>query len=84
MHAKTRTTRPSAESVTAAELPFPIWKADAVMALARLHERAPHATHDGYWTRLYIRGLDPDEAAMAAAREYDASRAAMTAAEIES
>jgi hypothetical protein len=30
-------------------------------------------THNGYWTRLYVRGLDPDEGALTAAREYDAT-----------
>ena len=74
MHADTRKTKPAAETVTAAEVPFPVWKAEAVLALARVHERAMTVTRDdGFWTRLYVRGLDPDEAAKAAAREYDAA-----------
>jgi hypothetical protein len=44
-----------------------------VKALAEVHERAATVTRDGFWTRLYVRGLDPDEAAKAAAREYDAT-----------
>jgi hypothetical protein len=39
----------------------------------KFHERAAMVTRDGFWTRLYVRGLDPDEAAKAAAREYDAT-----------
>jgi hypothetical protein len=53
-------------------VPFPVWKAEALLALVKVH-RAVTATHDGFWTRLYIRGLNPEEAAQAAAREYDAT-----------
>ena len=43
-----------------------------MIPLVKVH-RAVTATHDGFWTRLYIRGLNPEEAAQAAAREYDAT-----------
>jgi hypothetical protein len=49
---------------------FPAWKAEAVKALVKLHERAATATRDGFWTRLYVRGLSPDDAARAAASDY--------------
>jgi hypothetical protein len=65
--------KPSAETVTAADVPFPVWKAEALLALAKVHQRAVAATHDSFWTRLYVRGLDPEEAAQAAAREYDST-----------
>jgi len=42
-------------------------------ALANVHQRAAMITRDGFWRRLYVRGLDPGEAAKAAAREYDAT-----------
>ena len=42
-------------------------------ALAKVNERAAMMTRDLFWTRLYVRGLDPEEAALAAAREYDAT-----------
>jgi hypothetical protein len=74
MHAITRKTKPMAEAVTAAEVPFPVWKAETALALVKIHERAMTVTRDdGFWTRLYVRGLDPEEAAKAAAREYDAT-----------
>ena len=53
---------------------FPVWKAETALALVKIHEGAMTVTRDdGFWTRLYVRGLDPDEAANAAAREYDAA-----------
>jgi len=57
----------------AAEPPYPIWKAKAVKALQRRHERAAVVTRDRIWTRAYILCLDPAEAAELAAREYDAT-----------
>ena len=65
--------KPAAEAVPATDVPFLVWKAEAVLALVMVHQRALTATHDGFWTRLYIRGLNPEEAAQAAAREYDAT-----------
>jgi hypothetical protein len=64
--------KPAAEAVPATDVPFLVWKAEAVLALA-VHQRAATVTRDAYWTRLYIRGLSPEEAAQAAAREYDAT-----------
>ena len=49
------------------------WKADAVKALAKLHALAVVATRDGCWTKPYVRGLSPDDAAAQAAREYDST-----------
>ena len=42
-----------------ADLPFPIGKPQAVLARAKVHQRAVAATHDSFWPRLYSRGLDP-------------------------
>jgi hypothetical protein len=64
--------KPSAETVTAADVSFPVWKAEAVLALAMVHQSAAAATHGGLWTRLYIRGFSPEQAAEMAARDYDA------------
>jgi hypothetical protein len=65
--------KPAAEATPAADVPFPVWKAAAMEALANVHQRAAMITRDGFWRRLYVRGLDPGEAAKAAAREYDAT-----------
>jgi hypothetical protein len=56
-----------------AEPSYPAWKAAAVKALQKLHERAAAVTRDGIWTRAYILRLDPSEAAELAAREYDST-----------
>ena len=56
-----------------AEPPYAVWKAKAVKALQRLHERAAVVTRDRIWTRAYILRLDPAEAAELAAREYDST-----------
>jgi hypothetical protein len=50
---------------------YPSWKAAAVKALQRLHERAAVVTRESIWTRAYILRLEPAEAAQLAAREYD-------------
>jgi hypothetical protein len=55
--------KPAAEAVPATDVPFLVWKAEAVLALVMVHQRALTATHDGFWTRVYIRGLNPQEAA---------------------
>jgi hypothetical protein len=55
------------------EPPYPAWKAAAVKALQKLHERAARFTRERLGTRAYILRLDPIEAAELAAREYDAS-----------
>jgi hypothetical protein len=44
--------------------------------LPKVHERAAVVTRDGFWTRLYVRGLSPDDAAKHAAREYDSTHPA--------
>src|SRR5262249_2159288 len=58
------------QAAPAADVSFSTWKAAAVKALTKVHERAAVAMRDGYWTRLYVRGLDPDDAAKAAAHEH--------------
>ena len=58
----------------AAEPKYPVWKANAVKALRSAHERAAIVTPERLWTQLYIRRLDPTEAAKLAAREYDSTR----------
>jgi hypothetical protein len=52
---------------------YPAWKADAVNALQKLHERAAIVTRESIWTRAYILRLDPAQAAEIAAREYDST-----------
>jgi hypothetical protein len=44
-----------------------------VEALANVHKRAVVAMRERDWTKLYVRGLDPEAAATAASREYDAT-----------
>jgi hypothetical protein len=39
-------------------------------ALQKLHERAAAVTRQALWTKLYIRGFSPEEAAELARREY--------------
>jgi hypothetical protein len=51
------------------EPPYPVWKAKAVKALQKRHERAAIVTREGMWTRAYIMRLDPAKAAELAARE---------------
>jgi hypothetical protein len=55
------------------ELSYPAWKAAAVKALAKRHERAAAVTRESVWTRAYIMRLDPAKAAEFAAREYDST-----------
>ena len=47
----------------AAEPSYPVWKAKAVKALQRLHERAAAVKGERIWTRAYIMQLSPAEAA---------------------
>jgi hypothetical protein len=56
-----------------AEPSYPAWKAAAVRALQKRHERAAAVTRESIWTRAYIMRLDPAEAAKLAAREYDST-----------
>jgi hypothetical protein len=65
--------KPAAEAVPATDVPFLVWKAEAVLALVMVHQQALTATHDSFWTQVYIRGLSPQQAAEMAAREYDAT-----------
>ena len=65
--------RQSRVSSRAAEPSYPAWKADAVKALQKAHERAAAVTRDSIWARAYILRLDPAEAAELAAREYDST-----------
>jgi hypothetical protein len=58
---------------TAAEPCFPAWKAEAAAALAKLHERAAVAMRERDWRGHYVRGLSPEQAAEAAARDYAAT-----------
>jgi len=65
--------RVARSAAPAAEPPYPVWKAKAVKALQRLHERAEVVTRDRIWARAYILRLDPAQAAELAAREYDST-----------
>jgi hypothetical protein len=52
---------------------YPAWRAAAVKALQKLHERAARVPRERIWPRAYIMRLEPAEAADVAAREYDAT-----------
>ena len=68
-----RKTPTTSRPASGADVPFPAWKIAAVKALAQVNGRAILTTRDGFWTRLYVRGLSPQQAAEMAAREYDAT-----------
>jgi hypothetical protein len=53
---------------------YPSWKAAAVKACQKLHERAARVTRDGFWTGCYVRNLSPEKVAELAAREYDSTQ----------
>jgi len=53
-----------------AEPSYSVWKAAAVKALHRLHAPAAMVIRDGLWTRFYVRGFSPKQAAELAEREY--------------
>jgi hypothetical protein len=57
----------------AADVSFPVWKAEAVKALAKVHERAAMMMRERDWRNLYVRGLSLDDAAKHAARDYAAT-----------
>ena len=63
-----RGTRP--ETAPAADVPFPVWKAEAVQALAPVNERLAVATRNRLWMALYVRGFSPVDAATHAACSY--------------
>jgi hypothetical protein len=65
--------KPAAEAVPATDVPFPVWKAEALLELAKVHQHAVMTTHSYFWTQLYIRGFSPEQAAERAAREYKAT-----------
>jgi len=64
--------RQSRGSALDPEPSYPAWRADAFRALQKLHWSAAAATRDGLWTKLYVRGFSPSEAAKYAEREYTA------------
>ncbi|MFL5047812.1 MAG: hypothetical protein ACJ8EA_23515 [Xanthobacteraceae bacterium] len=43
-------------------------------ALHRLHAPAAMVTRDGLWTRFYVRGFSPKQAAELAEREYHSTQ----------
>jgi hypothetical protein len=49
---------------------YAAWKADALKALEWLRSPAARVTRDGFWTKLYVQGFRPAEAAELADREY--------------
>jgi len=49
---------------------YPAWKAAAIAALKKLHWSAVASTRDGLWTRLYVQGFSPEEAAEVADQTY--------------
>jgi hypothetical protein len=52
-----RKTPTTSRPASGADVPFPAWKIAAVKALAQINGRAILTTRDGFWTRLYVRGL---------------------------
>jgi hypothetical protein len=52
---------------------YAAWKADALKALEWLRSPAARVTRDGFWTKLYVQGFRPAEAAELADREYRSS-----------
>ena len=62
------------DSAPATDVSFLDWKAAAAKALAAIYERAALTNRDGLWTKLYARGLRPEEAAKATASEDQAHR----------
>jgi hypothetical protein len=55
---------------------YEAWKAVAAKELQRLHGIDATAIAEREWTKLYIRGLAPEEAADRAEREYRNTRPA--------
>jgi hypothetical protein len=55
---------------------YPAWRAAAVKACQKVHERAAIVTRESIWTRALILRLEPTEAAELAAREYDSTHPA--------
>ena len=53
---------------------YPAWKAAALKALERLHAPAATVTPERIRTQLYIRRVEPAEAAKYAEREYHSTR----------
>jgi hypothetical protein len=52
-----RDSRPDLESA------YPAWKAEALKALQHQHDIAPGAIPERVWTNLFVRSLNPEEAA---------------------
>jgi hypothetical protein len=57
--------------------PYPVWKAAAVKACLRVHERAAAVTRESIWSRADIMQMSPAEVAEIAAREYDSTHSAI-------
>jgi len=56
---------------------YSAWKAAAVKACLKVHDRAAAVTRESIWSRTYIMRLSPAEAAQVAAREYDSTHSAI-------
>ena len=68
-----RATRPTKSDP---EPSYPAWKAAAVKAWLKVHDRAAAVTRESIWTHAYIMRPSPAEAAEVAAREYDSTHPA--------
>jgi len=69
-----RATRPAKANLQPS---YPAWKAAAVKACLKVHDRAAAITRESIWSRAYIMRLSPAEAAEIAAREYDSAHPAI-------
>jgi hypothetical protein len=49
---------------------YKAWKDEALRTLQRDHNLPPNAISEREWTRLYVNGFPPDQAADRAEREY--------------
>jgi hypothetical protein len=59
----------SATRKSATYLTFSDWLALAERALANEHTTRPNVVRPGAWTKMYVRGMTPEEAAQRAATE---------------
>ena len=69
-------TRTPRDPTVEAQPPYSSWKDAAAQELKRLHGIEATAIPEREWTKLYVDGLTPEEAAERAEREYRSTRPA--------
>ena len=69
-------TRTPRDRTVEAQPSYPSWKDAAAQELKRLHGIEATAIPEREWTKLYVDGLTPEEAAEKAEREYRGTRPA--------